>query len=301
LINFENIPIALFAYKRPDHLIKTLDGLKRNNVPIIYAFIDGPKNDSEIEAINEVYNIINSINWTTTKIFKSETNLGLGKSIRKGISRVFEEYDKIIVIEDDIIMRPNAYEYTVNALNHYENNTDIMTVSMWSDPFISGNQKNNGFFSERFVCWGWGTYKKYWQTYNKSPLELFTESQNKNIDLLKWGIDIKYQALESEKRNLWYVGYLIQHFLNNKISYFPKETLVINIGKDGSGENENTIIQNDDLLLIETPIKIPNSWPLPKVDKNTSVKFARFFEHKTGNLVKYYFKKTIRKLSKLFN
>ena len=38
-----DVPIVLFAYVRPAHLRQVLDGLKRNAVPLIYAFSDGPR------------------------------------------------------------------------------------------------------------------------------------------------------------------------------------------------------------------------------------------------------------------
>jgi GT2 family glycosyltransferase len=166
------IPIALFAYKRVEHLALTLDALKKNSVPLIYAFSDGPKSKDDINEVKSVRDLLRKIDWCKVIYFEEDHNLGLGKSIRKGISRVFEDFEKVIVIEDDIVMRPGAFKYTVDALNYYENHEEVMSVSMWADPFISQNCQKNGFFSERFVCWGWGTYKKYWKTYTGTPLDL---------------------------------------------------------------------------------------------------------------------------------
>ena len=161
-----DIPVALFAYARPDHLKQTLDGLKRNNVPLIYAFCDGPKDETKIEKVEEVRSLIRSIDWAKVIITERETNWGLGTSIRAGITEVLNKHDKVIVIEDDIVMRPGAYEFTCNALNHFENDVRVMTVSMWNHPMLLLQEKSyNGFFSKRFMCWGWGTYKWAWDLY----------------------------------------------------------------------------------------------------------------------------------------
>jgi hypothetical protein len=297
LMNSEIIPVALFTYKRVDHLKKTLEGLKRNKIPILFAFSDGPKNSEEAPLIEEVRKTLKQINWCEVRIVERKNNYGLGTNIRTGITEVLKEFAKIIVIEDDIVMHSGAYDYTVKALFHYENSEEVMSVSMWTDPFISVNSLTEGFFSERFVCWGWGTYKKYWDTYTEKPLDLFNKALQLKINVNKWGKDIKMQALAAEERNLWYVGYLLQHFLNNKISYFPQQTLVENIGSDGSGENAGTK-QKTVLTSNNKAMKIPINWPLPKVEKKIARRFARFFEHKTDTKITRIFNKVKNRLKK---
>jgi hypothetical protein len=298
------IPVALFAYSRPNLLKQTLEGLRKNDVPLIYAFIDGPKDDSKRESVDEVKRILHSVNWCNIRIIERSSNIGLGSSIRRGVSEVFEEFEKIIIVEDDIVLRSGAYNYTCEALNYFEKSEKVMSVSMWTSPFISKGLNPNGFFSNRFVCWGWGTYKKYWIKYTEKPIELFSKAQKLNIDLLIWGKDIKDQAILAEERNLWYVGYLIQHFIENKISYFPQQSLTVNIGKDGSGENINTGHVQDDITLLSVPVRSPVEWPEPETNYKIASRFARYFENRTGNqliyIVKYLIVKIYKKTTSIY-
>ncbi len=172
------IPIALFAYSRPDHLSQTLDGLRKNEVPLIYAFCDGPKDKLKVGKVKEVRDILRNVAWTNIIITERKTNWGLGNSVRAGVSEVLEKHDKVIVIEDDIVMRPGAYNYTCAALNYFENDDRIMTVSMWSYPSLYPKRNSNGFFSERFVCWGWATYKKYWKRFNSNTYKFSITRQS---------------------------------------------------------------------------------------------------------------------------
>ena len=64
--------------------------------------------------------------------------------------------------------------------------------------------------------------------YVEKPGEIFKKCLENNIDVMSWGKDIKWQIQNAERRNLWYVGYVLIHFLYDKVSYFPNETLVIN-------------------------------------------------------------------------
>lgn len=288
------IPVALFAYSRPVHLTRTLEGLKVNRVPLIYAFCDGPRDDSKVEQVKKVREILHNVDWTTILIAEQESNLGLGTSIRLGVTKVLESFDKVIVIEDDIVMRPGAYDYTCSALNYYEKDERIMTVSMWSYPSLNPKNSPYGFFSERFVCWGWGTYKKYWSYYDKNPDQLYYEAIKQRNDLLLWGKDLKTQALTAEIYNLWYVGYVLCHFIHNKISYLPSETLIINIGRDAQATHTKSGLQ-DNLELIEVPVTVPKKWPYVFIDKNTNRKFRNYFDYKNKCLIR----RTLEKISKL--
>ena len=96
------VPIALFAYSRPNHLKQTLEGLRRNNVPVVYAFSDGPEDQEKETSVIQVRNILHEIDWCKIILVERNKNLGLGKSIRDGISQVLTRHNEVIVIEDDM-------------------------------------------------------------------------------------------------------------------------------------------------------------------------------------------------------
>lgn len=270
------VPVALFAYARPDHLRKTLQGLQNNHVSLIYAFSDGARTPDKVAAVEEVREILRSIDWCDVKLIERESNLGLGKSIRAGVAEVFESFDRIVVVEDDIVFRPGAYDYVLKALERYENDDRVMSISMWSDPSLILPNTHHGFFAERFVCWGWATYRHYWQYFQGKPIELFRQCETRGIQVLQWGNDLQHQAEQAEAKNLWYVGYALTHFLNQKVSYFPNQSLVVNIGHDGTGENCGTQTTIDQSL-VDLPVAIPKNFPDVKLEANLPEKFSRYF------------------------
>jgi len=179
------VPVAIFAYARPSHLQKVLASLKKNSVPRLYAYSDGPRNEDQESLVNEVSQTLKRIDWCEVTIIERERNYGLGPSIRDGISRILSEHDRVIVVEDDTILRPGAYDYVVAALRQFENDSRIMTISMWNHPSIVPDQSRHGFFSKRFVCWGWGTYKWAWKKYDRTPLDLYHLCEERNIRIYK--------------------------------------------------------------------------------------------------------------------
>ena len=103
-------PIILFVYNRPWHTEQTINALKRNELSSIselYIFADGPKTDATEEQrfkIGKVRNYIHNIDgFKSIKIIESPTNNGLANSVIYGVSKVLQEYDRIIVLEDDLV------------------------------------------------------------------------------------------------------------------------------------------------------------------------------------------------------
>lgn len=270
------VPIALFAYSRPEHLKQVLEGIRINKVPLVYAFVDGPATDLKTPAVNQVIELLKAVTWTDLRIVIREKNYGLADSIRSGISEVLAAHDRLIVLEDDIVMRSGAYKQTVAALSQFENDDRVMSVSMWTDPRITPKTDHNGFFSGRFICWGWATYRKYWELYNDSPLKVYNKCIAAGIPVHEWGDDLKWQAEHAEQKKLWYVGYALTHLLYGKLSYFPKSTFTVNIGRDGSGENTGGGKQ-DDIALLAQPVEQDANWP-KEYDPSLRKKIARYFD-----------------------
>jgi hypothetical protein len=96
------------------------------------------------------------------------------------------------------------------------------------------------------------------------------------IPVHEWGNDIKWQAEHAEQKKLWYVGYVLTHLLHRKLSYFPKQTLTVNIGRDGSGENTGGGKQ-DDTGLLEIPVEQGTNWP-KEYDPSIRKKIAKYFD-----------------------
>lgn len=277
-----NIPIVLFTYARPEHLKQTLEGLRINRVPLIYAFSDGPKDESKVKNVQEARKILRNADWSQIIITEREINLGLGTSIRTGVTEVFKKYDKLIVLEDDIVMRPGAYEITCAALNYYENDDRIMTISMWNHPVMVPKKAKSGFFSERFMCWGWGTYKRYWDLFSNSIDEIYNSiDENLKNKINEYGKDLFLQVEYSKRADIWYSGYAMLHFKLKKMSFFPNETLVINIGKDETAENDGpgktSYLENYKLINSPVSYNCAYDFPEPELFKITKKLFYKYF------------------------
>lgn len=163
-------PIVLFCYNRPHLLQHTLDSLLANPLSKqsdLYVFVDGPKaNDTaeNVKNIQEVRKIINELNGFNS-IYKQfrENNLGLVENVKQGIQFIFEKFDKVIVLEDDLLFSRDFLEFMNNGLDYYQANLSIGSISGYSFGYEKINCDTTLFFTNRHSSWGWGTWKNRWE------------------------------------------------------------------------------------------------------------------------------------------
>ena len=232
-------PLALFVYNRPRELEITIKYLKKNfllDKTDIFIFSDGAKeNSTDIKKVNTVRKIINSSNLNIKKKFYFNNNKGLKKNIVWGINYILQRYDKIIVLEDDIITSKYFLKFMNDSLDYIENKKEIWHVGAWNYPIqVSSKDKNKVILSDLMFCWGWGTHKKNWKNLNlnaKFLIDKFNEESKKkftlNYKLTNWS-----QLLRNYKGHLnsWGVFWNATIFLNKAQNLTPLLSYTRNIG-----------------------------------------------------------------------
>ena len=191
-------PILVFAYNRPDHLKQTIAYLLKNPLAkssALYVFSDGAKTDFETEKINEVRDYLRKVSGFADIILEfSEENKGLAKSVIEGVSKVISLHDKVIVLEDDLLVSADFLTFMNNALDFYQNEEKVGSVSGYSFGLELHNLEHSYFFTKRASSWGWGTWKNRWKEVdwdmrgynkfvkNKKEIDEFNSQEEKWID-----------------------------------------------------------------------------------------------------------------------
>jgi hypothetical protein len=238
-------PVALFVYNRPDHTRRTLEALQRNRLASItplYVFADGPRpgaTPAEGERIAQTRALVCSEPWTReVTLIESAENRGLADSIVTGVQRVLDTHGRVIVLEDDILTSPGFLEYMNAALELYAADPRVMHISGYMYPL--GLRARDTVFLRVLSCWGWATWSRAWQHYNPD-VAAHLSALNSPARVRKFNIeghaDFYRQLLENRSGRIrswavrWYASWLSQQGL----ALFPTQSLVRNIGHDGSG------------------------------------------------------------------
>jgi hypothetical protein len=257
------IPVVLFAYARPEHLKRTLACLRENNVPLIFAFADGPKMSDVEPRVREVREMLHRVDWCEIHVVEREKNLGLGKSILTGVSEIFKKYEMFVVFEDDLICVPGTYDYLCAALEHYKDDSKVMSVTGWTHPLTTPrNITDQPYFDGRTDCLVWGSWKRAWQGMEHDTLSMIEECNRRGIDIYRYGADLVEMAREEGKRNIWAVRFSYLHILKSGICLRPPYSLVQHIGYDADSANVKSIQDYKwHVELPETCPPIPITWP----------------------------------------
>ncbi|CAA6814290.1 MAG: sugar transferase [uncultured Campylobacterales bacterium] len=235
-------PIVLFVYNRFEHTVKTLQSLQKNelaNQSELFIYSDAPKDETAFGEVYRVREYIKTIDgFKKVTIIQRDKNWGLANSIIDGVTKIINQYGKIIVLEDDLVTSPYFLKFMNEALEYYENSQDIWHISGWNYPIQTTNTEN--VFCWRLMnCWGWATWAKKWNHYEKNVSKLISEFNNEDIH--KFNLDgvenFWNQVLQNKnnKINTWAIFWYATIFKKGGLCINPSQTFVENIGHDGSG------------------------------------------------------------------
>ena len=127
-------PIVVFGFNRPNALKNTIASLLRNEEAKdsdLFVFVDGPREgkEGEKEKVEKVREYVKSIKGFKSLHYTfSEKNKGLADSIIGGVSQVINQYGKVIVLEDDLVLMPNFLNFMNQGLERYQNEEKVFSV-----------------------------------------------------------------------------------------------------------------------------------------------------------------------------
>lgn len=255
-------PIALFTYARPEHTRRTVEALKlnigvSNHDLIVYS--DAPRSAEKLHAVEAVRDYLKKITgFRTVTINYRSINYGLAKSIIEGVTEVLSRYERVIVLEDDMVTSPYFIKYMHDALDRYANDDRVIGVHGYVYPIQETLPE--AFFMRGADCWGWGTWRRGWAFFNPDGHALLEELKQRNLikEFNYNGTYDYYRMLELQIEGInesWAIRWYASAFLREKLTLYPGRSLVYNIGNDNSGTHCITD-STYDVQLSKVPIDI---------------------------------------------
>ena len=178
---------------------------------------------------------------------------------------------------------PFFLKYMNDALELFSDKQDVASISGYSYPIK--NKKKDYYFLRLADSWGWATWKRSWNLYEKNGFKLKKELEKKN-KLAEFNFNNSFDFLRIlrnfclKQNNSWSIRWYASMYLKNKLTLFPPKSFVQNIGMDGTGVHaDNT--QNYKSELIKKYVK-PKLTPI----KESSYHFEEMV---------HFFKKSERK------
>ncbi len=263
-------PIVFLAYNRPDHTRQVLESLHRNKYAdesLLFIYVDGPRagaTEETLAAIAAVKKVVREKKWCKeVTIVEAEVNKGLVKSTTGAVTKMVNEFGKVIVMEDDNLVSPGFLTFMNDALDFYEDNSRVMHISAYARPDLDiAAIKEPTYFFYHTTTWGWGTWKRAWDKFTHDAMAV-REAVKKKGNIRKLNLDGTFEffwglyAVAKKGMNSWNTIWHSVVFLNDGLVLYPKRSLVSNIGHDGSGTNcapDERFVINDEALATEIPV-----------------------------------------------
>ena len=283
-------PIALFVYNRPEHTRRTLNSLQKNllaDESRLFIFSDGAKTPADQAKVDEVRQLISDVSgFKSVKVIEGKQNKGLANSIIDGVTQLVKDYGKVIVFEDDLLSSKYSLQYFNEALTKYANEEKVMHIGAYM--FELGDKKlPETFFYRIATSWGWATWTRAWKDFEPDIDKLMGQFDKQKIS--RFSIDgtmnfwKQMQEFKAGKNNSWAIRWYASIFLKGGLTLNPSQSLVHNIGHDGTGVHSN--IENTYKVKISQ--KVVKKFPTEiKENEQAHEAIRSFLKNRKGSLVK---------------
>ncbi len=265
------IAIVTIAYNRTEsikRLLSLLNTADYNNerVPLIIS-ID--KSDT-----SEVADLADNYRWNHGEkiVIKHPINLGLRNHILS-IGDYLNEYDALIVLEDDIIVSPHFYMFAKSSIERYMEDDSIAGISLYNFAINYQNQKSfyplrneyDVYFMNCAQSWGQVWMRNQWKEF-KDWYEQHCEEFENNGNLP--------QTICDWPKSSWLKYHTKYCIENNKYFVYPYQSYTSNCGDAGTHASFSN-------LTYQTCFNV-GKWNSPNFpDIETGVVYDGFFENKS--------------------
>jgi len=281
-------PVILFTYNRLWHTQQTIHSLKQNELAKkseLFIYSDAPKDEASKQKVLEVRKYLKSIDgFKKVTLIEREKNWGLGNSIIDGVTKVMNDFGKVIVLEDDMVTSPYFLNFMNDALNYFEEKKKVWHICGWNYP-IDEKGLDDVFLWRTMNCWGWGTWADRWNHFEKNTDKLINTFSKKEIKRfnLNGFENFWKQVIDNKKGRIdtWAIYWYATIFQNNGLCLNPTKTYLKNIGHDGSGTHCHVTNQYDSDLNQQKSI----NFNVPLYENQIALnRIQQFYKHQKKHL-----------------
>lgn len=236
-----DIATVLLTYNRSYHTGEVINALSQNTVlpKTLYIFQDGLRKEEHRAEWEKVNRLIREADFCPTTLYVSDTNKGVANSVISGVGHALSRHDAVIVIEDDCVPTVNFMRFMEQCLEKYREDERVWCVGGFNDPIEVERDIYDVYGCGRTSSWGWGTWKDRWRrfSFDNDILKRLKRDEKKSGALATWGNDCGQMLLSNVagKGDIWDVYWSLLMLEAGGICVLPYESLVRNIGLDGTG------------------------------------------------------------------
>jgi len=261
-------PILFLIFKRLDTTQQVFEQIRKAKPPKLYIAADGPRKniEGEVEKCKAVREyVLSNIDWDCkVKTLFREKNLGCGRAVSQAITWFFEQEEKGIILEDDVVPSLSFFWFCEELLERYKSDMRIWRIGGCN--FQDGNKRGDGdyYFSAISHIWGWASWANRWKF---NDFELKNINDDRFIENYWKGSASKYWKrifwkMKNKEFDTWDYQWLFTMWYHRGLGISPNINLISNIGIGQDATHTANLnskvanLQRGDIILKNHPNKI---------------------------------------------
>lgn len=288
-------PVLISVYHRQQHLKNCIDSLLKcpeSPNTVLYIASDAPFCDEHKHFIDSVREYVGTISGfkRVVSIFRP-INLGGHENIVQAMVEIFDEYDSLILLEDDVEVGKGFLTFMNSALEMYKFDSNVVGVCSYLPPGVE-NQDNEPFFLQSRTPYGMGV----WKSKELAILECLNQEYVKSV-VSDFSFFKKFEATHPHVARaipLMAVGGLmfgdivtaIKMQDANLLAIYPPKSISASRGNDGSGVHSGVSSRLQKQIVSNEKYTIDGSIS-PVVDENMQFKFSQYYRFPFVGVLNY--------------
>ena len=270
-------PILLLVFNRPETTKRVLAEVRKAKPTHLYVAADGPRQNvaRENERCEAARAAATAIDWPceVQTLFR-EKNLGCRSAVNSGLDWFFSKEEEGIILEDDCLPDPSFFRFAGELLARYRADDRVAMIS-GTNYLLDKLQIDSSYcFSRYFSVWGWSSWRRVWETHDKSMKQWqAVRSTNWLGRLYRQGFMQRhmkktFDLASSGAIDTWDIQFAFSCLLGGRVAVVPRVNLISNIGFTGthtSGDRRNNDLPR--FSLSDEPMSHPSAvQPDPRYD-----------------------------------
>ena len=258
-MDFFDIPIVLFFFKREEKTVKIIEKIAEVRPKRLYLIADGPRNDEELGRVTECRKRVEAAITWDCEIVKNYAveNQGVYNRIGLGAKWVLEKEESAIFLEDDNLPDVTFFYFCKEMLAMYKDDNRVLWVC--GTNYLEQYNPSDGasyVFTKHMLPCGWASWASKFPKYYDGEMKLWENSYvrqrvPKEIEyaplarqLVKSWNSVKYQFDNEGRPRSWDHQMSFTQRAQNMFAIVPKNNLIENIGVDLDSEHGGTSFEN---------------------------------------------------------
>lgn len=234
--------MVVLAYNRPVHLDRCLASLE-SCLGVedfhVRVYCDGPRSERDEDQCARVRAVARTRRqFGAIDVVERAGNYGLSRSVIEGVGECLQEWERVIVVEDDLVVSPHFLKFMKRGLELYQEDERVASIHGYVYPVKP--PLPDSFFLRGADCWGWGTWRRAWEQFCPDGMILLeglrAEGLERSFDL-DGAMDYTRMLRDqiTGRNDSWAIRWHASAFLAGMFTLYPGRSLVRNTGFDGSG------------------------------------------------------------------